>query len=571
MDKSIPRQNVHDTLYIDSAFRRDRDRVHDYNVYFESNDMHSARRLKDVVAIDVMSAHIPVRNNNILEGMNSFDIHILKSNDKVSSIMYNVSGFQEEMDAIFKSAFVDGSISVSSTVETVQVSDGVVERYAKLHLTSTARVLLCQTEPFPAFDSERHANTLYTLLVSPSVTQSSSPLLLDDNGDFASPLTFNIMRQWSVPVQLQPGYYQSDSAMVNQLWSSIQYIDTNASGFPEPSLSFSDPDPDVDNVGWTSRRDPQARRSLYFKTSVTATAYSHIVLTKRRHANGFDLLSQLGLHYETAGDSWDEQVAVEDPSRHAFFMKSYDVTDITESDSITLERVDEQIEMGGNVKRIFELRFGVINLIPRRYVNVIVEQIPRAGCKMTNNNTSNVVCRIDLTSSHFLQYSTSTDVSGNGAREGTSNNAFTTFTRRGPPDTSFFEPITLKGINIKLRDNLGLDYDNTIDHTLELRITRIGDATSPFHAPIHDVSSLGPDGRRTLPELVEDVEHRKRRGGRRARPRVEPVETVEHPNPIYRWGEDNKWAVLGTLTTFFGTLYASSYFTRPRQQIAADP
>ena len=115
-------------------------------------------------------------------------------------------------------------------------------------------------------------------------------------------------------------------------------------------------------------------------------------------------------------------------------MKSYD---ITAEDSVlntiqpsVTERIDEQITLT-NASRIFELRFSAINLIPRRYVNVLIEQIPNAGCKLTNDNISNIVCRIDLTTSHFLQYSDSTSPvveGGNNVQEGTSNNAFTSFT-----------------------------------------------------------------------------------------------------------------------------------------------
>ena len=81
MDKTIKRKYIHDTVYIDSAFRRPRDTSYDYNVYFESNDSNSARRIKDVVSIDVINAHLPVRNNNILAGLNSFDIHVLGTQD----------------------------------------------------------------------------------------------------------------------------------------------------------------------------------------------------------------------------------------------------------------------------------------------------------------------------------------------------------------------------------------------------------------------------------------------------------------------------------------------------------
>ena len=362
--------------------------------------------------------------------------------------------------------------------------------------------------------------------------------------------------------------------MINQLWSSLQYIDPSVT--PETNLQFSDFSVNSDTnvsgsgLGWSSRREPQAHWSLYFRTNITT--YSHIALTKRYHKNNFDLLSQFGLQYETIGDHWHEQTTG-NQLRHAFLMKSYDIT-IEDSVLNTIqpsvtERIDEQITLTG-ASRIFELRFNAINLIPRRYVNVLIEQIPNAGCKLTNDNMSNVVCRIDLTSSYFLQYS---DLSspgvegGNNIQEGTSNNAFTSFTcSEYQNNTSFFEPITLKGLNIKLKDNLGINYDSSTNHTIEFRITRLGDAVVPFNIRTHNISSL-KHSKHTLPEMDDYVEYRKqRRIQKRRKTREVSGIQIEHANPLYQWTDDNKWAIFGTITTFIGTLYVSSFFTKRRSE-----
>lgn len=561
MDKTISRKYVYDTLFVDSAFRRPRDSSYDYNVYFESNDSNSARRMKDVVSIDVINAHLPVRNNNILAGLNSFDIHILED-EEYSAVITNAT----ELQGFFTSSYISGAVTVSSEIHTSP------QRYVKLKLGSTSSVLLCDSNPFPTFESEFHTDSsLFTLLVSPLFTQTSSPILVDDNNNFVSPFTFRIMKQSSVPVTLQPGYYPSDTAMINQLWSSLQYVDPSGMGTnPEINLQFSDlpinSETGVggDGLGWSSRREPQALWSLYFRTN--NTTYSHIVLTKRFHKHNFDLLSQFGLQYETVGDNWNEQT-IQNELRQAFFMKSYEVTvEDTVLNTIhpsTTERIDEQIDIS-TATRIFELRFNSLNLIPRRYVNVIIEQIPTIGCKLTNDNISNVVCRIDLTASHLLQYSdsiSSVAQGGNNVQEGSSNNAFTSFTSNEfQQNTSFFEPITLKGLNIKLVDNLGIQYDSSTDHTIELRLTRLGDAIIPFYNPTHNISSLTHSYRNI--QESDEVKYRKQRNATKKRIRDLETTQIQHINPIYQWSDDNKWAIIGTLSTFFGTLYLSYYFTK---------
>lgn len=570
MDKTISRKYIHDTVYVDSAFRRSRDTSYDYNVYFESNDVSSARRMKDVVSIDVINAHLPVRNNNILAGLNSFDIHILETQTS-QQVVRNATELQQFFTSLFTDeAHISNAITVTQELREITVSPDNTERYVKLRLESSSSVLLCDSNPFPSFDSETHTDSsLFTLHISPLLTQTSSPILIDSNHNFVTPLTFSVMKQSNVPVTLQPGYYPSDLSMINQLWSSLQYIDPSVT--PETNLQFSDFSVNSDTgvsgsgLGWSSRREPQAHWSLYFRTNITT--YSHIALTKRYHKNDFDLLSQFGLQYETVGDNWNEQTTA-NKLCHAFFMKSYDVTAEdsvlnTIQPSVT-ERIDEQITLT-NASRIFELRFSAINLIPRRYVNVLIEQIPNAGCKLTNDNISNIVCRIDLTTSHFLQYSDSTSPAvegGNNVQEGTSNNAFTSFSSSEfQQNTSFFEPITLKGLNIKLKDNLGIDYDISINHTIELRITRLGDAVVPFNIPTHNVSSL-KHSKRTLTEMDDYVEYRKQQKTKRRRKNEVANIQIQHANPLYQWTDDNKWAIIGTITTFFGTLYLSSFFTK---------
>ena len=207
-------------------------------------------------------------------------------------------------------------------------------------------------------------------------------------------------------------------------------------------------------------------------------------------------------------------------------MKSYDISgeDVAINTIIpsATERIDEQIALN-EASRIFELRFSAMNLIPRRYVNVLIEQIPNAGCKLTNDNLSNVICRIDLTTSHFLQYSDSTSPAvegGNNIQEGTSNNAFTSLTStEHQHNTSFFEPITLKGLNIKLKDNLGINYDSSTNHTIELRITRLGDAVVPFNIPTpqHIVTETFQTHSYEMDDYVEYRKQQKMKKRRRRR------------------------------------------------------
>jgi hypothetical protein len=326
MDKTISRKYIHDTLYVDSAFRRPRDTSYDYNVYFESNDLNSARRIKDVVSIDVINAHLPVRNNNILAGLNAFDIHILETQTS-QQVVSNATQLQQFFTSLFtEKAHISNAITVTQELREIAVSPNDTERFVKLRLESSSSVLLCDSNPFPSFDSETHTDSsLFTIHISPLLTQMSSPILIDSNHNFVTPLTFSVMKQSSVPVTLQPGYYPSDLSVINQLWSSLQYIDPCVT--PETNLQFSnfsvnsETDVSSSGIGWSSKREPQAHWSLYFRTNITT--YSHIAFTKRYNNNNFDLLSQFGLQYETVGDNWNEQTTT-NKLRHAFFMKSYD-------------------------------------------------------------------------------------------------------------------------------------------------------------------------------------------------------------------------------------------------------
>ena len=570
MDRSINRNLVYDHVYIDSAFRRDRDTSFDYNVYFESNTGDSARRLKDVVSLDIVTANLPVRNDNILPGINSFDIHLLKDESTDFVLIENIDELQHFMRDI--------NINTSHVINTIKISSepDIFDTYAIFTLTSFTSVVLCQTTPFGIFDTEWHTeHQLYTVHISPELKQVSSPLMLQEGTrNFVSPLNFKLFNDHSIPVSLQPGYYPSFTSMINQLLVSFQYVDPPEY---EQNLSYTDMYNSDQNLGWSTRRIPQTNWSLYFKTNRASTQYSHIALTKRYHQHEFDLLSQLGLQYETTGENWDEQPKKHE-KRHTFFMKLFDVDKDTEEENTIVpesretERINEEMNLD-TTERIFELRFEPMNLIPRRYVNVIVEQIPRAGCKMTNDNVANVICRIDLTSSHFTQYSDAMNrdasTSASYIQEGTHYNAFTTYKcTEIQKNNTFFEPITIKGINVKLKDNLGIDYDTATCHTIELRITRLGDATAVFDIPQHNVSSVTQHNRRLLQPMDDYPEYRKQRI--RKKHKTSKIE-IYTPNgedtptlyPIYRWTDENKWAILGTATTFFGTLYLTSYF-RPR-------
>eukprot|EP00966_Prymnesium_polylepis_P114516 2646238-Prymnesium_polylepis.2 len=99
-------------------------------------------------------------------------------------------------------------------------------------------------------------------------------------------------------------------------------------------------------------------------------------------------------------------------------------------------------------------------------------------------------------------------------------------------------------------DNLGIDYDSSINHTIELRITRLGDAVVPFNIPTHNVSSL-KHSKRTLTEMDDYVEYRKQQKMKRRRNREVANIQIQHTNPVYQWTDDNKWAIIGTITTFF--------------------
>ena len=104
--------------------------------------------MKDVVSIDVINAHIPVRNNNILAGFNSFDIHILESQTS-QRVISNATQLQDFFTFLVESSLISNAVRVTSEVSEIAVSANVTERYVKLRLGSSSSVLLCDSNPFP--------------------------------------------------------------------------------------------------------------------------------------------------------------------------------------------------------------------------------------------------------------------------------------------------------------------------------------------------------------------------------------------------------------------------------------
>jgi hypothetical protein len=252
-------------VLVDSAFRRERDAPHDYRVHFNTLDDATAERLKDVVNIDIVSAHVPKMQQNVLRSLNAFDVHVVGSSvaatiGSVEELRTYLAGFQ-------------CTCTTRLEERRFMSNDGNTDLHPPLHyaivtLSSNTRRLLCQDQPIPNFAHEVHRNadsTRYSMMsdaTSGRIALSGASL----DAAFTMPFALSLRTAESHPVVLEPGYYPSDHMMINEIFQALSVLSSTA----EPSLSAYGDWATADEPGWSVRRDPKAHWTLYFRTRRSA-------------------------------------------------------------------------------------------------------------------------------------------------------------------------------------------------------------------------------------------------------------------------------------------------------------
>lgn len=503
MDRSIPRGLESRTLQIDSAFRRDDEPVDSYRVYFDSFDKRRARTIKDVVGLHINRVSLPRVHDNVVAGLNVVNVHLASRASPPDA-----QQLSSEAELVQYLSELNPSLVLSSETKKRRHSHaGVSQIY---QLTSNAgNQLLTSESPFPGATLR---GTRYCLLVSASTTR----------WDVSFPVNLSLVSSESFAVRLKPGFYPTPSLLhaelveeltshlVTEISDHLQYQNT-AGGSP----------------GWSVVKIERGRWKLRFESADDLDIDVYV----SREPGRYDMLDQLGLRSHGTRD-----------------VGLFAMTRYTLPASVT------------SVPYVWELQFEPINLAPRRYVDVVLENIP--GSQLITNSASHrhVFARVDLSRDSVsytssINASTSSDLYA-GFEQASLLETYVTYenvTGHRPP---LFDPISLDHLGVTLVDNLGHPYTAGRDHTMEIELTVIGDATVPFDFPVAGIGSVSPP-RRALTDLPEYAEHRpgRRRGARQKKVAAAPPQ--ESPSPITNWVVDNRLEVGASTLTFFTVLYVA--------------
>lgn len=523
MDRKIPRGLDSRMIYVDSAFRRPDESVNNYKVFFDSLDKRRAKIVKDVVGLRINKATVPKVNNNILPGVNIVNLHVTPT-PVVSRTIHTVDDLVQYLG--------DLSSSIRLTaVDTVNT---------KYEISSTnGNQLLVSSSEFPnstPFEAE-HA----MLVTSEKKTWN-----------VIFPVTLSLSVAESHRILLKPGYYPTSSMIIGELFEAFATIDsevnTNLQYYYDWNASGTDSDGNTqDTNGWSVYKEARGKWTLYFRTFNDNDDMS---IYFSREPGAYDVLHQLGLR-SIQSTNW----AMPTPPSHdtrLFKMTKHTINSppsMADSSNTIIGRSTL------NFSSVFELLFDQINLSPRRYVDIIIKNIPHSA--LTNSTDHNeVFARIDL-SKHNISYSSSINTTTRSNMqeefdESSSSDTYAVFENNTFNKLPLFDPISLDHLEIQLKDNMGYGYLSERDHTIQIELTVLGDATVPFDFPVNNFFGSVSPPRRQLTELTEFPEHKPRQ---RHKKKKIKIPEQEYPSPISNWLYDNKLEVGLGASTFVTVLY----------------
>jgi hypothetical protein len=538
MDRKISRQIDSKLINIDSAFRRRNENTHDYHVYFDSLNKGRSRIVKDVIGLRVNKACIPAVHDNIMSGINILNLHIISLTDNVVS-----KTLKSELDLIQYLGVLSEDLVLTKENHISETSENEIAAPALLPMLMTKKKnhpiykissksgnqVLTSSENFPnATLFQENGKNMYAMLVSSSYKTWNIIL----------PITLKLSVCESHRILLKPGYYPTASLFISELFdafgelqsgvdSGIQhYYDWNDSANTDSANTDSQPT----LYGWSMFSDAKGKWTLYFKPSNNDNKDIYF----SREPGEYDILYQMGLR-DNEITNWANPVPSQRENNELFKMKKHLLPSY-----------------------IFELNFEKINLSPRRYIDILIKNIPNSSYITNGTYHNNVFARVNFANQN-ISYTSNKSISNefnllNTFDEASSAETYIIYENTNTTKIPFFDPISLDHLQIQLLDNMGYPYSAEKNHTIELEITVLGDANVHFDFPVNNIGSFSQPRRSLLGEYPDRKERKRRK---KIENTTQETEEIKHQHIFTNWIIDNK-IELGTFTlTFFAVLYAS--------------
>ena len=519
MDRQIPRGLDSSIIHVDSAFRRSDESVNKYKIFFDSFDKKRAKIVKDVVGLRINKATIPKVHDNIIPGLNIVNLHVTPAS-VVSRTL------QSESDLVQYISDLNSSLVLTTTVT------------RKYEISSTdGNQLLISSSSFPNSTS---FETDHAMLVTSEKKR----------WNISFPITLSLSVAESHRILLKPGYYPTSSMIIGELFEAFA---TMTSGVNDNLQYYYDwNDTNTETNGWSVYKEARGRWTLYFRT---LNNNDHMNIYLSREPGAHDVLHQLGLR-STRSSNW---AVATPPASHD--TRLYKMTKHTINSPPSTANADNTIigRSALNFSSIFELQFQQINLSPRRYVDIIIKNIPNSALITNSTIHNDVFARIDL-AKHNVSYSSSMNTTTQSNMqedfdESSSSDTYAVYENSTTNKMPFFDPISIDHLEIELIDNMGYAYTAERDHTMQIELTILGDATVSFEFPTNSIGSVSPP-RRQLKELPEFPEHKPRR--RHHKEKKIKIPEPENPSPITDWMYDNRLEVSAGTLTFVTVLYVAN-------------
>lgn len=541
MDRQIPRGVDSRIIHVDSAFRRSDESVNKYKIFFDSYDKKRAKIVKDVVGLRINKATIPKVHDNIIPGINIINLHVTPTS-VVSRTLQSESDLVQYVSDLSSSLVLTANDTRLSNTRYTELQRGLLQVSApdtvtrKYEINSTnGNQLLISSSEFP--NSTSFENDHAMLVTSEKKIWNIS-----------FPITLSLSVAESHRILLKPGYYPTSSMIIGELFEAFATVTSGVNDNLQYYYDWNDTNTDTN--GWSVYKEARGKWTLYFRTLNNNDNMN--IYFSREPGGAHDVLYQLGLR-STQSSNW----AVHTPpaSRDT---RLYKMTKHTINSPPSTANADNTIigRSALNFSSIFELQFQQINLSPRRYVDIIIKNIPNSALITNSTSHNEVFARIDL-AKHNVSYSSSmtTTTQSNTQEdfdESSSSDTYAVFENNTANKMPLFDPISLDHLEIELVDNMGYAYTAERDHTMQIELTTLGDATVPFDFPTNDLGSVSPP-RRQLTELPEFPEHKPRR-----RHKKKKIPEPEDPSPISDWIYDNRLEVGAGTMTFFTVLYLAN-------------
>lgn len=557
MDRQIPRGLDSRIIHVDSAFRRSEESVNNYKIFFDSHDKRRSKIIKDVVGLRVNKATVPKVHDNIIPGLNIVNLHVVQPTvvSQVQSSLESESELVQYIRELDSDLVLTSSDTRLSNTRYTELQRGLLQVSGPVTITRKYEIsskngnkLLVSSHKFPNSTSFGNDTDYAMLVTSEKKIWNISP-----------PITLSLSLAENHRILLKPGYYPTSSMIIGELFEAFStitsHVNVDLQHYYEWSADTASTDTtdtaSTDTTGWSIYKEARGRWTLYFKTN-----NGDLNIYFSMEPGEYNVLHQLGLRSSQL-NNWASPTLSHKKNTQLFKMTKNIISNSLSPD------YDNTIIGRSNLTdtSIFEMQFEQINLSPRRYVDIIIKNIPNSSL-ITNNTTHNdIFARIDL-AKHHISYSSNIDTTTqsnvtDSFDESSSSDTYAVFENNTTNKMPLFDPISLDHLEIELVDNMGYAYTAERDHTLQIELTVLGDATVPFDFPTNDIGSVSPP-RRQLTELPEFPEHKPRRHKKKMKMKPDKIPEPENLSPISDWVYDNKLEVGAGTLTFVTVLYIAN-------------